>query len=102
MKKKIIPRKTGHFLAAAFMALLLQTACTHYQPPITEPEAAAARIAGKIVQGALPAFEPGEDPAKNYFIVTPAYVIYFDFLQYENRELKLTVEKLRKIIEGRK
>jgi hypothetical protein len=84
------------------IAVFLEINCHTYQPPITEPEAAAARIAGKIIQGAPPAFEPGEDPAKSYFIVTPAYVIYFDFLQYENRELKLTVEKLRKIIEGRK
>jgi len=89
-------------LLTLFIAVILAINCHTYQPPATAPEAAAARITGKIVQGAPPAFEPGEDPAKSYFIVTPAYVIYFDFLQYENQELKLTVEKLRKIIEGRK
>jgi hypothetical protein len=73
--------------------------CATYAPPGTKPPASEVRIVGKIVEGAVPAFEPGEDPKKSYFIVTQSFVLYFYFLQSENKEQKMEIEKLRAIIE---
>jgi hypothetical protein len=82
--------------------MLLQAACTHYKPPLTAPPMDGARIVGKIVEGALPAFEPKEDPKKSYFIVTPGYVLYYNFLQWENAEQKMTIEGLRAELKKKK
>lgn len=86
----------------SIIAAFLVECRTYQPPPRVQPETSEIRIVGKIKDGAPPSFEPGEDAAKSYFIVTPAYVLYLDFLQYENQEQRLTIEKLRKIIEGRK
>ena len=56
---------------------------------------------GKVLAGAV-TFEPKENPQGDYFIVTKAYTLYLNFLQWENAEQKLTIEKLRAIIEGKK
>ena len=72
--------------------------CHPYVAPALKPDTSAVRVVGKIVAGAPPAFEPGEDVKGSYFIVTPAYVLYLGWLQQENRELSLQVEKLQAII----
>ena len=86
----------GAFLVA-FPLMCLQS-CSHYVAPALKPDTSAVRVVGKIVAGAPPAFEPGEDVKGSYFIVTPAYVLYLGWLQQENRELSLQVEKLQAII----
>lgn len=52
-----------------------------------------ARIAGKIIAGAV-VWEPGEDQAGNYYVVTPAFVKVCLGLAIENTELKATIKKL--------
>lgn len=92
-------------IAAALVlacALLMIGCPPPYKPPAIKPDPNAARVVAKIVNGAPPAFEPGEDPAKSYFVVTPAFILYLAWLQQENREQALTIEKLRAIVEGKK
>jgi len=60
-----------------------------------------ARIVGKIISGTM-VFEPGEDPQKTYYIVMPAFLLKAAELAMENAELKLTIKKLREIIEKEK
>jgi len=48
---------------------------------------------GKIIQGVL-TFEPGESPTGPYAVVTPAYLLMFNLLQWENREQRLKIEAL--------
>jgi len=91
--------KTKTLFVLTAILLLRVIACHPYVAPAVNPDTSAVRVVGKIVAGAAPAFEPGEDPKKDYFIVTPAYVLYLGWLQQENREQALTIEKLRAIIE---
>jgi hypothetical protein len=53
------------------------------------------KVVGKI-QGGVLSFEPGFDPKGDYFFVTKAFILYFNFLQWENKELALEIERLRK------
>jgi hypothetical protein len=104
--RNIIKKIRGSFTAGDIIGIgiviLLWSAiilsCSHYVAPALKPDTSAVRVVGKIVAGAPPAFEPGEDAKGSYFIVTPAYVLYLGWLQQENRELALANERLQAII----
>ena len=81
-----------------FIVLPLMSSCSHYVAPALKPDTSAVLVVGKIVAGAPPAFEPGEDVKGSYFVVTPAYVLYLGWLQQENREMTLRIEQLQAII----
>jgi len=102
MKKPVIRFVVSAVECAILLGILVAASCHPYVPPIMKPDAGAVRVVGKIVDGSAPIFEPGEDPKKSYFVVTPAYIIYLGWIQQENREQALTIEKLRAIIEGKK
>lgn len=53
-----------------------------------------ARIAGKITAGAV-SWEPGQDPAGSYYIVTPALIKKIFALALQNSELLAEIKKLQ-------
>lgn len=53
-----------------------------------------ARIVGRIVAGAI-VWQPGEDQARDYLIVTKAYPVEIFRLVMRIRELNLEIERLK-------
>lgn len=52
------------------------------------------RIAGKVTSGII-SWQPGEDQARLYYVVTPALVSRLFSLALENRELLAEIKKLQ-------
>jgi hypothetical protein len=52
------------------------------------------RAVGTVIKGML-AFRPNENPQGDYFVVTKAYVLYFNYLQGYSQEQEAIIESLR-------
>jgi hypothetical protein len=73
----------------------LTTSCHKYKPPTTTPPVGDVKIVGKIKAGVI-SFEPSFSGTGDYFIVTPAFILYFNFLLWDTKEKALEIERLKK------
>jgi len=73
------------------------SSCTHNRPPEILP-IGETRAVGKITAG-LVEFEPGEDQAANYIIVTKAFFLRSTWAMKEVVLLRAEIERLQKLLE---
>lgn len=97
-KKQNFSRRSNRWILLLSIALLLSYSAT-CKPQIVPVAIGEARIVGKILNGAAPVWEPKEDPAKSYFIVTTAYVMEHYSLMWTVKEQTAEIEKLRRLLE---
>ena len=82
---------TGFLLSGAIC-------CSHNKPP-TVVLIGEARAVGTIIDGTV-TFEPGENQAGSYIIVTKAFFLQATWATKEVVVLRKEIERLRKIIEA--
>ncbi len=98
MRKPSKPRSKLSIAATLSLLILLSLlcSCVHKPSPVLIP-VGEVEIVGKVKDGNL-TYNPGVDPKKEFYIVTPAFILKFVSLALEVRELETENRELRKKI----
>ena len=80
-------------LSCLILCSVLFSTCSKPKPVLQPVLVGDTRIVAKVVAGAV-AWQPGENQAGTYYLVTPALIERLFTLALENSELKAEIKKL--------